>query len=60
MIPLKSLGGKTIAKLNTDFAKRVESGDIKQMKLGNNGNNVSFSATNYRRAAELALKTLKV
>jgi len=56
MILLKKMDKKTIDKLNYDFSRRVESGNVKQMKLGNKGKEVPFSVESFRKAAELALK----
>ncbi|MDR2580522.1 MAG: hypothetical protein LBC85_05960 [Fibromonadaceae bacterium] len=56
MISLKNLDKEAIARLNDDFVRRVEAGEVRQMRLKNIGKHVLFSIEGYRKAAELALK----
>jgi len=56
MISLKDLDKKAIANLNDDFSSRVKSGNVKQMKLRNEGREVPYSAENFRKAVKLTLE----
>jgi FMN-dependent NADH-azoreductase len=56
MISVRDLNKKRISELNRVFFERIESKDIKQMKLSNKGCKTRSSVENFMRAAELALQ----